>query len=333
MNGINILGVGTYTPELTVTNAMYEKFLDTSDEWIKTRTGIEERRMSPDTPNYMMAAKAAEAAIADAGITAKDIDLILLSTCSPDFFYPSMSCMVQKTIGAEPCACMDINAACSGFIYALDIARAYLETDMYKRILIVSSERLSPMLDFNDRGSCILFGDGAGAAVVEKKENSYYYSHAGADGDMLESLYCKVNYDVSNNPFFKGYKGIEDKIDTHEKERYLQMDGKAVYKFAVDAMATSAASVCEKAGITIDDVDLIVPHQANMRIIQSAVKKMGADSEKVFINLQKHGNTSSACIPTCLAELKAGGRLKRGMKLCLVGFGAGLTYGGCLFEY
>ena len=332
MNGITILGAGSYTPSFAVSNDMLTEFIDTSDEWISSRTGIRNRYMSPDKANYEMAAEAAKAALKNAGKTAQDIDFIIVSTCSPDFYYPNMACLVQKQIGAENCPCIDINSACTGFINSLDVARNYLATGDYKTILIVSSERLSPQIDFKDRGSCILFGDGAGAVVVEYGENKPYYSILGAEGDMFEALYCKANY-KPNFPEFDGNEIFKELCNTPEKECYLQMDGKAVYKFAVDAMASAVDKVLTKAGCTIDDIDIVVPHQANIRIIQSALKKMKVDDSKVLINLQDHGNTSSACIPVALAELMAQGRLERGMKVCLVGFGAGLTYGACIFEY
>lgn len=332
MNGITILGTGEYTPETVATNEMFTKFIDTTDEWISTRTGIKERRMSADKPNFYMGAEAAKKALANAGRTAEDIDCIIVSTCSPDFFYPNTACLIQNILGAQPCACMDVNTACTGFISALDIARTYLAADTYKTILVIASERLTSQIDYEDRGSCILFGDGAGAVVVEKGEDKIYYSHSGAEGDMLKNLYCKVNYD-RNNPFFKGDDMLNDIIDTPAKEKYLQMDGKAVYKFAVDAMANAVDKVCADSGFSINDLDLVIPHQANIRIIQSALKKMNVDTDKVYTNLETHGNTSSSCIPMCLAELDAQGRLKRGMKICLVGFGAGLTYGATIFEY
>lgn len=332
MNGITILGAGSYTPSLTVTNEMLTEFIDTSDEWISTRTGIKERHMSPDKANYEMAAEAARKALQSSGKTAQEIDLIIVSTCTPDFYYPNMACLVQKQIGATGCPCIDINAACTGFINALDIARNYLATGDYKTILIVSSERLSSHVDFNDRGSCILFGDGAGAVVVEKGEDKSYYSVFGAEGDMFEALYCKANY-KPNAPWFNGNEIFAELIDTPEKECYLQMDGKAVYKFAVDAMANAVDMVLQKSQLSIEDIDLVIPHQANIRIIQSALRKMKVDDDKVFTNLERNGNTSSACIPVGLAELMESGRLKRGMKICLVGFGAGLTYGACIFEY
>ncbi len=331
MSGISIIGTGSYLPEFIATNEMFTKFIETTDEWITTRTGISERRISPDKPNFIMGAEACKKALANAGIEGKDIDAIIVSTCSPDFFYPNTACLIQNIIGADGCAAIDINTACTGFITALDIARNYLAADIYKTILVVASERLTSQIDYEDRASCILFGDGAGAAVVQKG-SGLYYSTMGAKGDMLRDLYCKVEYN-RNNPFFKGDDILKDIINTPQKERYLQMDGKAVYKFAVDAMADAVDKVCAQSGFDINDLDLVIPHQANIRIIQSALKKMNVDESKVYTNLETHGNTSSSCIPMCLAELDEAGRLKRGMKICLVGFGAGLTYGACIFEY
>ncbi|MCH5324063.1 MAG: ketoacyl-ACP synthase III [Eubacterium sp.] len=331
MSGIKIIGTGAYVPEFVATNEMFTKFIDTSDEWIATRTGISERRISPDKPNFWMSAEAAKEAIANAKISASDIDAIIVSTCSPDFFYPNTACLIQHIIGADGCAAIDINTACTGFITALDIARVYLAADIYKTVLVVAGERLTSQIDYEDRSSCILFGDGAGAAVVQKGDG-IYYSHMGAKGDMLQDLYCKVEYN-RNNPFYTGDDILKDIINTPQKERYLQMDGKAVYKFAVDAMADAVDKVCEQSGFNINDLDLVIPHQANIRIIQSALKKMDVDESKVYTNLETHGNTSSSCIPMCLSELDRAGRLQRGMKICLVGFGAGLTYGACIFEY
>lgn len=334
MQGIKILGTGKYLPETVITNKDFESIIDTSDEWITTRTGISERRFSKDKLNFEMAAAASADALKNAGVSAKDIDLIICSTCTPDFLYPSVSCLVQHAIGAENAACIDENAACTGFITALDMARRYLITGDFKTALVVASEFLTRMVDFEDRGSCILFGDGAGAVVVEAVE-APYYSYLGAQGDLLEALYCKIDYKAKYpfEGFDKGFAVINEKLDTQKKQDFLQMDGRAVYKFAVDAMAKSIAKVCEKAGMTVEELDLVIPHQANIRIIRAALRAMKVTDEKVYVNLAKHGNTSSSCMPICLAELAEAGKLKRGMKICLVGFGAGLTYGAIIFEY
>lgn len=333
MKGIKILGTGSYTPPTVVTNEDFSKFLDTSDEWIRTRTGISQRFYSTDKMNFQMAAVAAEKALENSGVKAEEIDLIILSTCSTDFFYPNTACLVQNLIGAHNAAAIDINTACTGFISALDMARRYLCTGDHSKILVVASEFLTRQQDFTDRTSCFLFGDGAGAVVVEAADKPFY-SVIGAKGDMLDSLYCKINY-FGNIPMegFDDYeRDIRDRLNTEAKNKYLQMDGKAVYRFAVDAMADSFVRVCEKAGIKSVDIDILIPHQANIRIIQGALKSLDIDKEKVYVNLDKHGNTSSACIPTIIDDLNRTGKLHEGDKMALVGFGAGLTYGSIYME-
>ncbi len=330
MRGIKILGTGSYTPETKVTNDDLSKFMDTNNEWIETRTGISSRNYSADKPNHYMASEAGRAAIADAGISPEELDLIIVSTCTPEFFYPNMACLVQQAIGAVNAAAFDVNTACTGFISAVDIASRYLTDGDYKKILVVSSERLSTHADFTDRSASILFGDGAAAAVIEHSEKPLY-SYLSAKGDYFEALYCYINK-AHNCPYTKENEETERILDTQAKKDYLQMDGKGVYKFAVDAMATAVKKALEKAGLTIDDIDLVIPHQANIRIIQSAVKALGVSLDKVYVNIKEHANTSSACIPTCLDEINKSGALKDGMKICLVGFGAGLTSGAIIFE-
>ncbi len=333
MKGVKILGTGSHLPSAVVTNDDFVKFLDTSDEWIYTRTGIKERFYSTDKMNYQMAAAAAKNALENACVGAEEIDMIIVSTCSTDFFYPNTACLVQNIIGAKNAACIDINTACTGFISALDMARRYICTGDCDKILIVASEFLSRMQDFTDRTSCFLFGDGAGAVIVGGSDKPFY-SVIGAKGDMLDALYCRIQYSGKfPKEGFDGYdRDIKEKLDTEAKNIYLQMDGKAVYRFAVDAMADSFARVCKKAGVESKDIDILIPHQANIRIINAALKSMDIPDEKVYVNLDKHGNTSSACIPTILDELNRNGRLREGSKLALVGFGAGLTYGSIYME-
>ncbi len=332
MSGIDIIGTGSYVPEFIADNNKFSEFLDTSDEWITPRTGIKQRHIMTDKPNYYMGIRAAQNAVENAKIDPKEIDLILLSSCSPDFFYPSMACLVQKAIGAENAACFDVNSACTGFITALDIAQKYLATDHYKTILIVATEKLSNHLDYTDRSMCILFGDAAGAAVVRKSDKPFY-SMLGASGDEFEALYCKVNYD-SNCPFQKDDMEFYNNIfDTEAKKKYLQSDGHAVYKFAVNAMNKAVRNVAEQGNYNIEDLDMVVPHQANLRIITKASEMLGIkDSDKVYTNIQRLGNVSSACIPVALDELNREGKLTKGMKICFVGFGAGLTYGAIIME-
>ncbi len=331
MFGIEIVGTGSYVPEFIADNNKFSEFLDTSDEWITPRTGIKERRIMTDKPNHYMGIKAAQAALENAKLDAKEIDLILVSTCSPDFFYPSMSCIIQRNIGADNAACIDVNSACTGFITALDMAQKYLALDTYKNILIVSTEKLSSQLDYTDRSMCILFGDAAGAAIVRKSDREFH-SVLGASGDDFEALYCKVNY-KSNCPFHEDDAPFyNNRFDTENKQVYLQSDGHAVYKFAVKAMNKAVRTVTERAGWSVDDIDLIVPHQANLRIIQKATELLKADPDKVYTNIERLGNVSSACIPVALDELNRAGKLKSGMKICFVGFGAGLTYGAIIME-
>lgn len=331
--GIRILGTGSYIPSTAVTNNDFAKFLDTNDEWIYTRTGIRSRYYSTDKLNFQMAAEAAKKALENSGVKAADIDLIILSTCSTDFFYPSTSCLVQGLIGADKAVCIDINTACTGFITALDMANRYLHTGDCEKVLIVASEFLTRQQDFTDRTSCFLFGDGAGAVVVEAAEKPFY-SVMGAKSDQLETLWCRTNYEQNMPlPGFDGYdKSIRHILDTPEKNKYLKMDGKAVYRFAVDVMSDSFAKVCSKAGVKTTDIDIVIPHQANMRIITAAMKSMDVAEDRVYCNLEDHGNTSSACIPTILNDMNRKGQLKEGMKTVLVGFGAGLTYGAVYLE-
>ncbi|MBO6232358.1 MAG: ketoacyl-ACP synthase III [Ruminiclostridium sp.] len=331
MRGIKIIGTGMYVPETIASNDWLSTFLDTNDEWIYSRTGIRERRISTDTPNFVMASEAAKAAVADSGIDPSEIDLVLAATCSPDYFYPALSCLVQHEVGAQNAAAFDINSACTGFINALDTASRFLEDGDYRNILVVASERLAPHCDYTDRSASILFGDGSGAAVVTKSDKPMW-SYLSAKGDFFNALYCKVDQSRANCPLLKPDIAPVGIIDNEAKTHTLQMNGKAVYKFAVEAMDSAVRKVLERAGLGLDDIDLYIPHQANARIIESAVKSLGIPADKVYVNLEKRGNTSSACIPTCLAELKQAGRIKDGMTICLVGFGAGLTSGAIVFN-
>ncbi len=319
-----------YMPETVASNDWFSTILDTNDEWIYSRTGIRERRISVDKPNWYMACEAAKQALDNSGIDPGEIDLVLAATCSPDYFYPALSCIIQQQTGCANAAAFDINSACTGFINALDTASRFLLDNDYRNILIVASERLAPHCDYTDRSASILFGDGAGAAVVTKSDKPMY-SYLSAKGDFFNALYCKVDQSRLNCPLLKPDTLPEGIIDNEAKTHFLQMNGKAVYKFAVDAMETAVNKVLERSGLKKEDIDLFIPHQANARIIESAVKALELPAEKVYVNLEKHGNTSSACIPTCLAELSADGKIKEGMTICLVGFGAGLTSGAIVF--
>ena len=327
--GINIVGMGCYVPEQTLTNNDFTKFVETNDEWIRTRTGIIERRMAGWEPTWYMGKQAALQAIEKTGINPDDIGLVISCSVTPDFLTPSMASVIQYEIGAKNAAAFDLNAACSGFVYAMDTARRFLDTDdSLKYVLVVTTEALSRFVDFKDRSTCILFGDGAAAAVVERSDK-LFSSHLASDGSGARSLFAR-SLDVApevkiESDFDSGFP----EIDLH----HLYQDGKAVYKFATNALPKSFEIAAEKVGITKDDIDYFIPHQANVRIIETAAKKLGVSMDKFIITLDHYGNTSSASIPIALNESIEKGIIKRGMKLALIGFGAGLTYGGIVMEY
>lgn len=331
MNGLEILGTGSFVPDFVADNDKFSQILDTSDEWIFTRTGIKQRHIATDIPNYFMGGEAARKALEAANFNAENVDLIIVSTCTPDFFYPAMSCLIQKHIGAANAACIDVNSACTGFISSLDIAHSFLATGKHKNVLIVSSEKLSQQVDYTDRASCILFGDAAGAVLLRASDKPLY-SYLGAQGDEFEALYCKANYEA-NCPWYGDIdKFYGNRFDTPHKQHYLVQDGKAVYKFAVNAMADAVRNVAKQGGYELSEIDLVIPHQANLRIIEKATELLGIPSDKVYTNIEHMGNVSSACIPICVDELTKAGRFKAGMKICFVGFGAGLTYGAAVLE-
>ncbi|MDE5770621.1 MAG: ketoacyl-ACP synthase III [Ruminococcus sp.] len=327
--GINITGLGTYVPEQTLTNDDFTKFVDTNDEWIRTRTGITERRMAGWEPTWYMGTQAALKAIENAGIAPSDIGLVIASTVTSDFLTPSMASVIQDKTGAVNAAAFDINAACTGFIYAVDTARRFLETDdNMKYVLVVATEALSRFVDFEDRGSCILFGDGAAAAVIEKSDK-LYASHLASDGSGAGYL-CARSLNVA--PEVKTENDFDDGF-TDNPIHKLYQNGKEVYKFATSVLPKSFEIISEKINITKDDIDWFIPHQANVRIIETAAKKLGVSMDKFIVTLDHYGNTSSASIPLALCEGVEKGIIKRGQKLALIGFGAGLTYGGIVLEY
>ena len=331
MFGIEILGTGSYNPVLNVTNDDLAKIVETNDEWISTRTGIKSRRLADGESTWKMGAEAAKEAVKNAGIDPKDIGLIIDTTITNDFYTPSVACVIQNAIGAENAAAYDLNAACSGFVYAVDAAKRYLQTDPdLKYVLIVANEMLSKITDYTDRSTCVLFGDGAAAAVITRSEK-LFTSFIGADGRGAHSLYAKTH------KVFHPFRSSQiDEIDSGEYEMgttFLFQDGKEVYKFATKALPTAASKAAEKIGLDINDVDWFIPHQANIRIIETAAKNLGVSMDKFIVNIQDHGNTSSASIPIALHEAVRDGRIKRGEKLCLVGFGAGLTMGAVILEY
>ena len=321
-----IAGVGKYLPEKILDNAYFESIVDTSDEWITKRVGVKERRMSaPDEFSSDLGAKAAEAALNDAGMTADEIDLIILATVSPEMYTPSVSCMIQSKIGASRAVAFDINAACSGFIFAVSTANMFIKSGTYKNALVIGADTLTKITEYKDRATCVLFGDGAGAAVLTatSEKTGVLGTVLGSDGSQGNLLTCcglkASGEDIERRPF-------------SENKRTIWMDGQAVFKFAVKTMESATIEVAEKCGVKVDDLELIIPHQANKRIIEGARKRLKLDGDKVFCNVEKYGNMSAACVPIALCEAVEQGRVKRGEKLVIVGFGGGLTWGSALIE-
>jgi len=327
--GIKILGTGYYVPENIVKNEDFAKIVETSDEWITTRTGIKERHLVTDETTWQMGVYAAKQALDRARLSAGEVDLIIFTTCTPDFFSPSMSCLVQREIGAFSAMCIDVNCACTGFVYGLDMARRYLLTGDVKTVLMVSSEGLSKLTDFSDRSTCVLFGDGAGALAVQKEENALYSSFLKADSRNAGVLFARALH--NGHPF--GGSAVQADDFVPGNQHYLYMNGKEVYKFAIKAMPEAVTGACKKIGLSVSELDWIIPHQANVRIVETAAQKLQFPSEKIYVNLQNYGNTSSASIAIALHEMDEKGLLQKGQKLCIVGFGAGLTYGAAVFEW
>lgn len=321
-----ILGLGSSLPEKVLTNQDLEKMVDTSDEWITKRTGISERRiLDKDMPTYELGVDAAKKAMADAGITAEDIDLIIVTTETPDYLTPSMSCILQSKLGAAKAAAFDLNAACSGFIYGMSVANQFIQSGQYKYILLVGCEGLSKITDWEDRNTCVLFGDGAGAAIFGPVEEGYgvITTYIGAAGDLGKNLTMPCCFIAPEDIEVRA--GINKKV--------LWMDGGEVFKFAVKIMEQGSNRVMEDAGLTIDDIKLIIPHQANIRILDGAAKRLKVSSDKIFSNLHKYGNISSASIPVGLDEAYRDGMLSKGDNLILVGFGGGLTWGSAVIKW
>ncbi|MDQ0879990.1 beta-ketoacyl-ACP synthase III [Peribacillus sp. V2I11] len=305
-----VLGLGRYLPDKIVTNADLEKIMDTSDEWIRTRTGIEERRIAKDDIDTSdMAYEAAKAALKNAEISAEEIDLILVATVTPDQSFPSVACMIQEKLGAMKAAAMDVSAACAGFMYAMITAQQFIKTGAYKHVLIVGVEKLSKVTNWEDRNTAVLFGDGAGAAVLGpvSEGKGVLSFELGADGT--------------------GGKHLLQEGD------FIHMNGREVFKFAVRQMGESSLSVLDKAGLTKEDVDLLVPHQANIRIMEASRERLGLPLEKMTKTVHKYGNTSSASIPMALVEEMEAGRIKDNDLIVMVGFGGGLTWGAIALRW
>ena len=332
MKGIKILGTGMYVPDKIVSNDDFAQIIETSDEWIYTRTGMKERHLSQGEPTWYMGTKAVQAAIEKAGIDASEIGLIISTSATVDFYTPSMSCIIQREIGAIGSMAIDVNCACAGFVYGFDMARRYLVTDeKIKYAVVVANENLTKITDYSDRSTCILFGDGAAACIIKLEDNSFYSSFLGADGTGACRLFARSIQ--PDNAFMPENKKDYPDGFPEGNGHYLYQDGKEVYKFAIKALPFAVENALKGTGLGIEDIDLIIPHQANIRIIETAAQRFGVSMDKMYINLEKYGNTSSASIPLALDEAIKAGRIKDGDKVCLVGFGAGLTYGAVIFEF
>ncbi len=325
MSFVKFLGIGSAAPEKVLSNFDFEKMIDTSDEWIRSRTGISERRIAePDVASSDLGYEASIKALEDASIGPEDIDGIIVGTITPDFIFPSTACVLQNLLGAKNAFAFDVLAGCSGFIYALHVAKGLIQGGSAKKLLVVGAETLSKIMNYEDRTTCILFGDGAGAAVITASETPGILSSClGANGDGWEYLYMP---------------GGGSRIPTSEESvkngsHFLQMQGKEVFKEAVKALQSSSLKAIEQAGITPDQIDLLIPHQANYRIIEVVRKRLELPEEKVFSNLDRYGNTSSASIPIALDEAVKSGRLKKGDIVVFSAFGAGFTWGASVVRW
>ena len=324
---VTIKGTGSYAPRKVLTNDDLSHIVDTSDEWIYPRTGIKERHIAADDEQTSdLAAKAAERAIADAGLAPADIDVIIVGTMTPDMPFPSTACLVQSKLGIHNAMCMDIQAACSGFVYIMEVAAGLLSTRRYRNALVIGSEKLSSILDWEDRTTCVLFGDGAGAAVLSLGTDDscgILDFQLGADGNKSQMLFMPGG----------GSAQPATPQSIEARQHFLKMSGREVFKQAVRVMGQSARDILEKNQISPDQVACVIPHQANMRIIEALASRLELPIERFFLNLDKYGNTSAASIPIALDEAARTGRIKKNDIVLLVAFGAGLTWGACLLKW
>ncbi len=325
MKKVGIIGVGEYLPKRVLTNADLEKMVDTSNEWITTRTGIKERRLaSAEEATSDLAINAAREALKDARLAVKDLDLIIVATITPDMSFPSVASILQNSLSAKNAACFDISAACAGFVYALSIARQFIACGTYKNALIIGAEKLSAITDWEDRNTCVLFGDGAGACVLgEVKSGGIISSYLGCDGSNIGLLNLPAG--GSRKP------ASHETIDA--RMHYIKMQGNELFKIAVRTMTEAAEKVLKQAGLKFSDVDLIIPHQANSRIIMAVAKRLGLTEDKIFLNIERCGNMSSASTATALVEAAKEGRIKKGDIVLLDSFGAGLVWGALVIQW
>jgi 3-oxoacyl-[acyl-carrier-protein] synthase-3 len=323
---VSIIGTGSYVPERVLTNRDLEQMVETSDDWIRTRTGIRERRIAAaDEATSDMATKAALAAMQQAEVAPEEIDLIVVATVTPDMFFPATACWVQKKIGAVHAACFDISAACSGFLYAMEIAQQFISTHVYNTVLIIGADKLSSIVNWSDRNTCVLFGDGAGAAILRNRADSHgvIATHMGSDGEFTDILFMPGG----------GSRFPTTPENLHQKLNTIKMLGKETYKQAVTAMTNAADRALEAAGLKYEDIACVIPHQANMRIIEAIAHRMSLPIEKFHVNLEKYGNTSAAAVAIALDEAHRTGRFCIGDYILLVVFGGGLTWASSVIQW
>ncbi|MEI6083380.1 MAG: beta-ketoacyl-ACP synthase III [Verrucomicrobiota bacterium] len=323
---VHIVGTGSYVPDRVLTNADLEKMVDTTDEWITSRTGIKERRIAPD---YMctsdMAAEAARRAMEQANVREDEIDLIIVATITPDMPFPATACIVQHKLGAKRAAAFDVEAACSGFLFGCEIGQQFITSGTYNTVLVIGAEKLSTIIDWQDRQTCVLFGDGAGAAILRSRgeEHGILTTCMGADGSQGDILLMPAG----------GAKYPASKESVSAGMHHLKMSGKEVFKHAVTAMQTAAEEALRKCNLTINDITCVIPHQANLRIIEAIADRLGAPMEKVYVNLHRYGNISAASVAIALDEAAREGRFHRGDLILLVVFGSGLTWASCVIQW
>jgi 3-oxoacyl-[acyl-carrier-protein] synthase-3 len=321
-----ITGTGSFAPSRILTNLDLEKMVDTSDEWITTRTGIKERRISENgTGGSDLALEASRIALKEAGLEPEQVDLILLGTVTPDYILPSTACVLQDKLGAKNAAVLDVVAACSGFIYGLSIASAFIRIGQYKNVLVIGVETLSKIVNWEDRNTCVLFGDGAGAAVVSatSEEGGILGTFLSGDGSLANLLHIPVG----------GGKTPLTKENFDLKQHYISMQGNEVFKSAVRAMDSAARHIVQEVGLASEDIDLLIPHQANIRIIEALAKRLKVPMDKVYVNIDRYGNTSAASVPIALDEARKRGAIKPGSHTVLVAFGAGFTWGSAVVKW
>jgi len=325
MKRVGIIGVGKYLPKKILTNFDLEKMVDTSDEWIAQRTGIKERRIaSKSQVTSDLAVLAAKDALKDANILPEDIELIVVATVTPDMQFPSTACFVQDKLGSKKAACFDVSAACAGFIYGVVTASCFISQGIYKNALVIGAEKLSSITDWSDRNTCILLGDGAGACVLAKvNDGGILSNYLGSDGKKGELLYLPGG--GSKHP--ATHKTIEERM------HYIKMKGNELFKIAVIKMTEAVKKALEKAGLTCKDIDWLIPHQANIRILLATAKKLGIDKKKIHLNIERYGNMSSASIATALCEAVREKKIKKGDIVVLDAFGGGLVWGACVVKW